>query len=353
MADQEDFDGVDHDAPDVPDSSPDTSTPDVAEQSAEGSSPDTDVADSSSDGGDESHETLLSFVESVLDRAESDDSSGEEGEESGDRDDTGDEPVAADGSDDYDDLAGDNSKEANFERLRRERAKLKKELEAATHEAGYARKIREYMQSQGLDGQEAVEALNFAAMVKSATQGGKDPREALAEIDKLRQHMAMLAGEAIPDDLRQKVDDGYVDEETARQLAQYRSQLEMQQRVQANREAESQRFWQNQQLQRIGNTVKQWEANVAQSDPDYATKRRFVLDRVRVLAAEYGAPQDENQAMQLAQQAYNEVSQSMPARQARPTVPSPSSHSGNGAASMPAPKSVLEAITRAARGEHT
>ncbi len=152
-------------------------------------------------------------------------------------------------------------------------------------------------------------------------------------------------GTKLPKDLQAKVDEGLIDENMARDYARLRSR----EQLQTNRLEESDQERQRRDLDAvvvsIKSSVSAWEANVRQTDPDYAAKQGTVLRFSQALAAERGAPRNADEAVKLAKDAYEEVNklygEVRPAVQ--PTRPSPSTSSQVATTASPEPRNLMEA----------
>ena len=57
------------------------------------------------------------------------------------------------------------------------------------------------------------------------------PEEAVIALQPYLQQLALATGQTLPDDIRSKVDDGYMDEETGRELAQVRAEKARQEAI--------------------------------------------------------------------------------------------------------------------------
>jgi hypothetical protein len=99
----------------------------------------------------------------------------------------------------------------------------------------------------------------------------------------------------------------------------------------------------------VMNSVNAWEAGVVQRDPDYALKKAAVNDTMWSVLRERGNPQSPEQAVDIAQEAYQRVNrhyQNWGPPPRRPTMRSPNSTGRyNGAA--PEPRNLREAVEQA------
>lgn len=154
-----------------------------------------------------------------------------------------------------------------------------------------------------------------------------------------------LVGQKLPADLQEKVDEGYVTPDIAADLARARhiaslekSRADDATNAIAQREAEVRNH-------AIIDQVRQYEEGLRSRDPDYAIKRDVIERETERLIRANGVPQTPQQAIQLAQAAYdfaNTVfSKAIPRNATRPTPSVSQRPSGSVRA---APSNMLEAI---------
>jgi hypothetical protein len=152
-------------------------------------------------------------------------------------------------------------------------------------------------------------------------------------------------GQALPADLQQQVQQGYVSPEIAKELAQRRAEVH----VEKDRSQKAQRASQVQQAQMRGETIRgaitEWERGVRQSDPDYDLKADMIRRTSQALMQEHGVPMTPEDAVSLAKAAYDEVNGQMgrirPAPKA--TARTPASTGQGGSATATEPSSMMEA----------
>lgn len=153
-------------------------------------------------------------------------------------------------------------------------------------------------------------------------------------------------GQALPADLQQQVQQGYVSPEIAKELAQRRAQLQISQdNVQT-----AQRSMHMQQVeQRAGSirtAIEGWEAQARKSDPDYALKAEMVRRTSQAIMQEHGVPQTPEDALKVVETAYEEVNRQAKAfrPQVKPTTRTPkSTGQQGGSAPVAEPTSMMEA----------
>jgi hypothetical protein len=208
--------------------------------------------------------------------------------------------------------------------------------------------VLQYMAHNNLSSQEVERGMEIMALMKN---------NPLAALEALRPHydgLRQFAGEALPQDIAHKVQEGFIDRETAVELAKQRNQaafLAQQQQEHYKRQQEDLQAQQyRQHVESIQSTVNSWEAQVKTRDPDYNHKAGLIGDRVRVLLTQY-QPRNPQEAVQLAEKAYADVNSSLgglsPRRQPMRSVSSSTSSASN---ATRAPRTLLEAAQMAMGG---
>jgi hypothetical protein len=231
-------------------------------------------------------------------------------------------------------------------RLLQQRQRLRDDLAAAQPELDQHRQLRGYLDQHKL----APEDVNLLLSVGAALRRG-DYKGFLDGIEPYRDVARQSLGLDVAPDLRSRVDDGSMTEEMARELT--RTRLDA---ARARAEAEST----GQQVQardtsalqtQLRTAVDSWEATIRARDPDYALKEPLVRRTTQGLLAELGAPRSQQDAVALAQRAYDEVTAQLArARPApQPTRPRPAAVSTPSLGANPEPRSMLDAVRQAAR----
>ena len=241
-------------------------------------------------------------------------------------------------------------KHPRFKQLVEERNALKTQLAELTDAKVKAEsfdRIQSFVADAGLTAQEVDQGMAIMSMMKN------DPVAALQALAPYVDALRKLSGDQLPDDLQQRVAEGYIDEETAKELSRLRSQTALKdQKLQQTQQREQQQTVQ-QQANQMGDAVSAWEKNWQKNDPDYEFKRDFVRSRVRELIQEHGAPRNIQQAIHVAEVAKKEVEERFrgrlsPSRQPTRTVTGGASN-GSG---VTAPKSALDVAKMALAGNY-
>jgi hypothetical protein len=155
----------------------------------------------------------------------------------------------------------------------------------------------------------------------------------------------MALGQRLPADIQRQVDDGAIPEDVARELVRTRSEAETAKAQAALTQQEAQRASQANVTAQLRGAVAEWETRVRASDPDFDTKAGAIQRHAQALVATRGLPRTREDAVAMAQEAYNEVSQLVAKSRPTPvpTRPTPASaHVPN--PGTPEPKTLMEAV---------
>jgi hypothetical protein len=237
------------------------------------------------------------------------------------------------------------NKHPRFRELVKEKNTYKAQMAEYESDAKQYRDIQTFMEGAGLTAEEVAEGLALMAQMKSG-----DPAKAYEALTKKVESLALAAGKQLPQDLEERVEQGFVDRETAQQLYQKQVQAERQAALAQNQL--QQRTYQDAQTQvvSIANAVQAWEQATKGTDPDFEIKVDLVKDRVRAQVAANGMPKTPDEAVKLTKEAYESVTQVLrraqgPKQSMRPAV----GGKVNGSAA-PEPRSLLDVIRQASAG---
>lgn len=177
-------------------------------------------------------------------------------------------------------------------------------LKAAETDAQRYRNVETFITEQGLSGDEAAELLQIGGLIKT------NPVEAWKRVLPTIQQLAIAAGEVLPEDLRQRVQNGEVSKEVAFDLSRQRA---ANQSLTARQEWERNNSQQRQMVetqQQIGLTVNSWESERRARDPNFEAKLPAIEREVAWIQSKEGKPRDVNGVRDQLQRAYTAVSAS-------------------------------------------
>ena len=223
------------------------------------------------------------------------------------------------------------------------------ERDALREPAENYQKITDYMQAVGLQANEVAEGFEVMGQLKS-----QDPavltkaRDWFANrLDFLNRHL----GETLPEDLQQKVDDGLVDIDVAKEFARTRASstllesqnTQRQQQEQQTRDRDQAAIAQTQ----VVDAANAWEQRTAAKDPDYSKKASLIEAQCRAIVQRTGyAPRTPEDAVNLADAAYKEVNELLkPMAPARRPIAAPTS--GMSVRTTTAPTNLKQAVRAA------
>ena len=228
------------------------------------------------------------------------------------------------------------NKHPRFQQLIKERNEYK---EDATQQ----RNIQKFMRENSLTPDEAAQGFRIMALLKN------NPMQAYNELKPIYENIAQLSGKVIPDDIQSKVNDGYMDEDAASELAQLRAKANHNEnRVKQLNQSQQQQA-QRQYANSIANVASSWEQKTKQQDPDYDLKAEMLSDRVSVLVNQKGSPKTPDQAIQVMNEAYSDVNKRFERlTPVKKPINAPSGQKLSGSP-MSEPQSMMEAVEQALR----
>ena len=216
------------------------------------------------------------------------------------------EPVAD--PDDWSDVPF--NKHPRFRKLIAEKNELKKLSEQYQGDSVQYQKIADFIAENNLTAEDAAEGFRLMSQLRN------DPEEAYNLLQGHLNTIGELTGKTLPEDIQGKLDDGYLDEDAAKELSQARANLQREQSLREESQKQAQvvekQTRQNKaqaQLQHLQNVVKDWEATTKNSDPDFSLKQAEINDRVAALVNERGRPVTSQDALSIANDAYATVNE--------------------------------------------
>jgi hypothetical protein len=207
------------------------------------------------------------------------------------------------------------------------------ERDAYRSDAGEYRKITSFMSSNGLTNAEVVEGFQIMALMKT------NPAEAHKKISEYKARLDAYVGESLPEDIKKRVDEGYIDDASAKELAALKAEKQLQvERMQYAAEQQA-----HQARASIHGAVVSWEQQMKAKDPDWSAKQELVTDQAKLMLASE-RPSTPEEAIALVERAHSIIKERLSrfAPQRRPV--SSVSSSASSANASPVPKSLLEAV---------
>ena len=202
-------------------------------------------------------------------------------------------------------------------------------------------KIQSSLKEMKLSAEETAQGLSIMGLMKS------NPQAALEALQPIINNLQQVTGQIIPNDIQQKIEDGYMDEDVGKELARTRADVQIQKNANQQMLNEQEQMKTQSEINNLAQSVTNWERNVRKTDPDFDFKQDEIDDRVSALVRERGRPNNSDDAVALAQEAYDTVNKRYRSRMG---VKSPiRSLSGGklGGSPMPEPKSLMDAVQNA------
>jgi len=232
-----------------------------------------------------------------------------------------------------------------FRELVKEKNTYKAQVAEYESDAKQYREIQGFMQANGLSAEEVANSLDMMAKLKNG-----DPTKAYELLQERLGMLEEVIGKKLPPELEEKIEQGYIDRETAQELFQKQKEAE---RLAATAQSQIDRMSQNDQqakVTEIANAVSMWEQTTKASDPDFELKAELVKDRVRAHVASHGVPKTADEALKVSKDAYDSVTQTLlKVRGDRTPMRTPVGGKTNGSAA-PEPKSLLDVVRQASAG---
>ena len=201
--------------------------------------------------------------------------------------------------------------------------------------------LKGYISQAGLSTDEVNTGFEIMRLMK------QDPHKALQTLIPYVDKLEQITGARFSEDIQQKVDDGYMDEDSAREMSELRSRNAMSQRAAQNATAQAQQLQNqtqiNQHADNVSNAVSQWEGNWKSSDPDYKLKQPKVMEKIELNLLRNGAPRTIEEAVELAEQCRKDVDQELSSfRQPKGAIKPVTG--GSSPRATPEPSTLLEAM---------
>lgn len=344
---------------DNPDSSPESETEteetfgDVIDKALKPETADEDTEEGEETPGEESEEDAGEEADEGTEE-ESDEDPGEKTQRS--KADKSKEQSGEETEDDeHDDLPeGKRVPYDRFKKVNDERKQFREQAETLAQERDQYQEghkqyeaIQHFMRENELRTEDVVEALTIAAAINN------DPARAAEMLGPKWQQLQRFTGDILPDDLRQRVDQGELAEDAARELARRRNQetldTERRRREDQRRSQESQNHQVAATQQAMAESANAEQRRLMESDPDWNKKDPWVRKELHMLISQR-QPSTAEEAAALVREAHKNVTRDL--QKLVPGKPdirrSPSSTQGGGSpGAAKEPESMSEAIDQA------
>ena len=219
-------------------------------------------------------------------------------------------------------------------------------VKTAETDAQRYRNVEGFLQQQGLGPDETVELLTIGGLMKH------NPAEAWKRIKPKIQQLLVAAGELLPDDLKQRVQNGDLPHDAALEISRSRQQAASLQATQQFQQDQQRRQQETSLQESVRTAAETWETDRRLKDPNFEAKVPALLREVAYLQQTEGKPNTPEGVRAQLKKAYDSLP-SLPTS-AAPAAPrsrqavAPVRGGQVAGNTRPAPESTLD-IIRAAR----
>lgn len=272
-----------------------------------------ETAEPSTAAGENTEEDTLSLIRDVVDTKTSEETAspaeGEEDGEPADEPDPEKEAPEAPDDEDYSDVPF--HKHPRFQQVLRQKREYQTDAE-------HYRNVQGFLDSNGLDGAEAAELLTIGGLMKT------NPAEAWQRMRPAVEKLLQAAGEVLPEDLRERVQQGELSNEAALEVSRIRAQQSSQERFRAFEQQRQEHRQQTEATRQLTDTATTWESDRRRRDPNFDAKYDSLMDQVYALQRREGVPTSPEGVRAQLNKAYKAVApppvpRPKPQQQVRPT----------------------------------
>lgn len=236
-----------------------------------------------------------------------------EKEEPADEEESHDEPEAK-----PDDKALPFNNHPRWKEVLKQRNEANQEVKRTRPLVEMAETLQRYCQGNNISDEDLSAALELAALSKT------NMKEFRSRIQGLVDGIDFASGSRLPKDLQDKVDEGALSADYAKELAQLREKDKLSEQ---NSVQSQQRARQN-NVQAVRSALNTWEESQKKLDPDYMGRREELQDKIGSMCAA-NPPQTAAEAIQLAEAANKAIVARSVKRQPRAKVHKPLSSNGS------------------------
>ena len=267
-----------------------------------------DETEASSSDAVETEADLLSVVQDALPTEEAQTPQEETEEEVTEVE--SEEELEADAEDDSEDYSNvPFNKHPRFQKLIAEKNELKELSNKYKTDSEQFNKITDFIKLNNLSAKDAVEAFKMMAALRN------NPEEGYKMLQGHLERIGNVTGRNLPKDIQEKVDDGFLDEDAAKELSQARASLYRERQL---REQSQQKFTNasaSANEAQMADAVKSWGEKTLANDPDFSLKQEEFNDRISAIVAERGTPKSPEEVVQIADDAYVTINERFKSRQ--------------------------------------
>lgn len=196
-------------------------------------------------------------------------------------------------------------KHPRFQHLLRSRNALKEDATRYQNVVGF-------LDNAGLSAEEAADGLQIMGLAKT------NPAEAWKQIRPWLEKLVVAAGEVLPQELQQRVQQGQLTQEAAQEIARANARAASVEATQSFHQQRAERQQQTEYASSMMNAAREWEEDRFAKDPNFSEKFEAVRKEVLYLHATEGKPNTPEGVKAQLKKAYAAVNASY-----RPSTPAP------------------------------
>jgi hypothetical protein len=281
----------------------------VEDSSSETTEAQTDETEASSSDAVETEESLLSVVQDALPAEEEVQQAEEEvlQEEPEEVMEVKSEETAEAESEDFSDVPF--NKHPRFRKLIAEKNEQKELATKYQTDSEQYKKITNFIELNNLTAKDAVEGFKLMAMLRN------NPEDGYKRLQAHMDNVGKLTGQNLPEDIQAKVNDGYLDEDAAKELSQARASLNRERSMRQHTQKRFSNAAQSASEERLSDTIKTWGEATLTNDPDFSLKQDEFNDRISALVSERGKPKSPEDVLSIANDAYDTINERFKSRQ--------------------------------------
>ena len=286
----------------------------VLDSSSETTEAQIDETEASSSDAVETEESLLSVVQDALPVEEQAEEVSQEETEEEVMEVQSEETAEVEAEAETDDESDDYSKvpfnkHPRFQKLIAEKNELKELSAKYKTDSEQYKKITDFIELNNLSAKDAVEGFKLMAMLRN------NPDEGYKMLQGHLERAGNLTGRKIPDDIQAKVNDGYLDEDAAKELSQARASLQRERAMREHSQKRASSATQSAHESRMADAIRSWGENTLANDPDFSLKQEEFNDRISAIVAERGTPKSPEDVLSIANDAYDTINERFKSRQ--------------------------------------
>ena len=241
-------------------------------------------------------------------------------------------------SEDYKDVPF--NKHPRFRKLVAEKNELKETAERLQNDSEQYAKITDFIDKNNLTAKDSVEGFKIMAAIRN------NPELAYKMLGHHLGNVSRVTGRSLPKDIKAKLDDGFLDEDAAKELSQTRAKLAREQNLRKADHARGIKQQSINQSEMLSSALQTWGETTLAKDVDFSLKQPEFNDRVVALVNERGQPQTQAEVLSLVEDAYETVNERFKARLPQPSAMKTTTGGKLSGTPVVEPVSLRDAITQ-------